>query len=90
MNKDKLMELLNNASADVDFEFTEDNFLDVTINDFEGFDEEWNEILRECVNAQAVENVLDFLNQFNCKGGLYKVYQVDELLVQVGYTSFDI
>lgn len=90
MNKNKLMELLNNASVDVDFEFTNDNFLDVTINDFEGFDEEWNEIPREYVNAQAVENVLDFLNQFNCKGNLYKVYQVDELLVQVGYTSFDI
>ena len=90
MNKNKLMELLNNASIDVDFEFTKDNFLDVTINDFEWFDEEWNEILREYVNAQAVENVLDFLNQFSCKGNLYKVYQVDELLVQVSYTSFDI
>lgn len=90
MNKNKLMELLNNASIDVDFEFTNDNFLDVTINDFEGFDEEWNEIPREYVNTQAVENVLDFLNQFNYKGNLYKVYQVDELFVQVGYTSFDI
>lgn len=90
MNKEKLMELLNNASADVDFEFTEENFLDVTINDFEGFDEEWNEISREYVNAQAVENVLDFLNQFNCEGDFYRVYQVDELSVQVGYTSFDI
>lgn len=90
MNKEKLMELLNNANADVDFEFTEENFLDVTINDFEGFDEEWNEISREYVNAQAVENVLDFLNQFNCEGDFYRVYQVDELLVQVGYTSFDI
>ena len=90
MNKERLMELLNNASVDVDFEFTQDNFLDVTINDFAGFDEEWNEVSREYVNAQAVGNVLSFLKQFNCQGNLYKVYQVDGLSVQVGYTSFDI
>ena len=38
----------------------DDNRINLTINDFEGFDDDWSEIDREFVDAKAVEEVLDW------------------------------
>lgn len=69
-----------------------DNYIELTIDDFEGFDEHWSEVDREFVNEGAVEEVLkwlaenaDFVDDF-----LYCRYHFGEIIVEVGYTSYDI
>lgn len=68
------------------------NHIDLTINDFEGFDENWSEIDREFVDADAVGEVLEWLeeNADFVDGDFYRYYHFGEIVVEVGYTSFDI
>ena len=49
---------LDRISADSWYDVT-DNHIDLTINDFEGFDKHLSEIDRELVDADAVEEVLE-------------------------------
>ena len=70
----------------------DDNRINLTINDFEGFDDDWSEIDREFVDAKAVEEVLDWLeeNADSACGDSYEYYHFGDIVVEVGYTSFDI
>lgn len=70
----------------------DDNRINLTINDFEGFDDDWSEIDRELVDAKAVEEVLDWLkeNADSSEGDFYEYYHFGDIVVEVGYTSFDI
>ena len=69
-----------------------ENNIDLTINDFEGFDENWSEVDREFVDADAVEEVLAWLadNADEVTGDFYRYYHFGEIVVCVGWTSFDI
>ena len=69
-----------------------DNHIDLTIDDFEGFDENWSEVEREFVDEEAVEEVLDWLEEnADCvDGDFYHFYHFGDIVVEVGYTSFDI
>lgn len=82
---------LDRISADSWYDVT-DNHIDLTINDFEGFDENWSEVDREFVDADAVEEVLEWLEKnADCvDGDFYRYYHFGEIVVEVGYTSFDI
>ena len=51
---------LDRISADSWYS-VDDDYIDLTIDDFEGFDEDWGEVEREFVDADAVEEVLDWL-----------------------------
>lgn len=70
----------------------DDNRINLTINDFEGFDDNWSEMDRELVDAKAVEEVLDWLeeNADSSEGDFYEYYHFGDIVVEVGYTSFDI
>lgn len=70
----------------------DDNRINLTINDFEGFDDNWSEIDRELVDAKAVEEVLDWLeeNADSSEGDFYEYYHFGDIVVEVSYTSFDI
>ena len=70
----------------------DDNHINLTIDDFEGFDDDWSEMDREFVNAKAVEEVLDWLeeNANSSEGDFYEYYHFGDIVVEVGYTSFDI
>ena len=70
----------------------DDNRINLTINDFEGFDDNWSEIDREFVDAKAVEEVLDWLeeNADSSEGDFYEYYHFGDIVVEVSYTSFDI
>ena len=70
----------------------DDNRINLTIDDFEGFDDNWREIDREFVDADAVEEVLDWLeeNADSAEGDFYEYYHFGDIVVEVGYTSFDI
>lgn len=82
---------LDRISADSWYDVN-DNHIDLTINDFDGFDEHWSEIEREFVDPNAVEEVLEWLekNADYINGNLYRYYHFGEIIVEVGYTSFDI
>ena len=88
---DTLMVLIDACENDVDF-FEEDGMIDLTINDFEGFDDNWNEVMRDYDNPNAVDALLDWLNA-NCVSKVdefYAVYSFGDFAVQLGYASFDI
>ena len=78
-------------SADSWYDVDDDRIY-LTINDFEGFDDDWSEIARELVDAAVVEEVLDWLeeNADSADGDLYEYYHFGDIVVEVGYTSFDI
>jgi hypothetical protein len=67
-------------------------FVDLTICDFEGFDEDWSEIDHEWIDEEIVEEVLDWLKTHadRVEGDFYVSYYFGDIEVQVGYTSFDI
>jgi hypothetical protein len=69
-----------------------DNYITLTIDDFESFDENWSEVDREFVDANAVEEVLEWLEEnADCiDDDYYSYYHFNDIVVKVGYTSFDI
>ena len=69
-----------------------DNHIDLTIDDFEGFDKDWSEIERELVDENAIKEVLDWLveNADYVDIDLYHHYCFGDIVVEVGWTSFDI
>ena len=82
---------LDRISADSWYD-VDGNHIDLTINDFEGFDENWSEIDREFVDADAVGEVLEWLEEnADCvDGDFYHCYHFGDIVVEVGCTSFDI
>ena len=82
---------LDRISADSCYDVT-DNHIDLTIDDFDGFDEDWNEIDREFVDEDLVDEILEWLeeNADSVDGDFYRYYYFGGIVVEVGYTSFDI
>ena len=69
-----------------------DKEINVTLNDFAGFDEDYCEIMRDYDNEQAVENFLKMLANecISFKDNFYKDYKFNGFTVSLGYASFDI
>lgn len=88
---EKITAQLDRISADAYYDII-GNHIDLTIDDFEGFDEDWDEVDREFVDADAIEKVLEWLeeNADYVDGNYYHYYHFDDIVVEVGYTSFDI
>jgi hypothetical protein len=82
---------LNRISAD-SYYTVKDNRIDLTIDDFEGFDDDWCEVDREFVDADAVEEVLQWLEEnADCvDSNFYRHYHFGDIVVEVDYTSYDI
>lgn len=82
---------LDRISADAWYYVT-GNHIDLTINDFEGFDEDWSEVYREFVDEDAVDEVLEWLEEHaDCvDGDYYHSYYFGDIEVEVDYISFDI
>lgn len=64
----------------------------LTLEDFEGFDEQWHEIMREYDNEEAVNALLDWLetNSTEYHEDFYTYYKFSDFQIIVGYSSFDI
>lgn len=77
---------------DDSYYFVNDKSVNLTINDFEGFDDDWSEVEREFVDEDAVMDVLDWLeeNADRTEGDYYHDYYFGDIVVTVGYSSFDI
>ena len=59
-----------------------ENTLYITVNDFEGFGEHYEEIDRELVNEELVEELEEFLESVN--------YTVENYTIELHYSSEDI
>lgn len=66
--------------------------LDVTIEDFEGFDDSWAEVERDFDDDDAVETFLEMLDRecVSREGDFYVTYHFEGFDVQIGYASYDI
>ena len=91
MTIENIVAQFDRISAD-SWYYVNDNRIDLTIHDFEGFDENCSEVDREFVDADAVEEVIEWLaeNADYIDGDFYRYYHFGNIVVEVGYTSFDI
>lgn len=64
----------------------------VTLEDFEGFDEDWSEIDREFDDEAAVDYFIEMLEStcISCEGDYYRTFHFEGFDVELGYASFDI
>ena len=93
MKMEQIIEKLETIKTDAYYYVDDDdNEIRLTIDDFEGFDEDWSEVERELENHKAVEEVLEWLeeNADEVEGYYYEYYHFGEITVCVGYASFDI
>ena len=89
--KNIIIEKINNLGADASYS-EYNNCVEICLNDFVGFDEDWSEISRDYDNPSAVAELLEFLsnNAKEVKEEFYTFYNFDDFNVVVGYASFDI
>ena len=71
----ELLEMLEKSKnlGDVDY-YTCENELNIDFNDFDGFDDEWNEIERKYNNENLVNQILNYIenNAILIKDSLYQ------------------
>lgn len=90
-----IIAMLEKMKEDVDYRVRElDGELPelvITVDDFEGFDDDWSEVMRD-YDVEAVDGLIEWLEE-HCiseEGDLYSYYHFEGFDVQLGYTSFDI
>ena len=80
---ERLMAMVNALVEVEDVYFREyNNTLYITVNDFEGFGEHYEEIDREFVNEELVEELVEFIENAN--------YTIDNYTIELNYSSEDI
>ena len=80
---EKLMTMVNALVEVEDVYFREyENTLYITVNDFEGFGEHYEEIDREFVNEELVEELVEFIENAN--------YTIDNYTIELNYSSEEI
>ena len=80
---EKLMTMVNALVEVEDVYFREyNNTLYITVNDFEGFGEHYEEIDREFVNEELVEELVEFIKNAN--------YTIENYTIELHYSSEDI
>ena len=85
---EKMVEDVDYYVREIDEEKPE---LVITVDDFEGFDEDWSEIMRD-YDEEAVDGLIEWLEE-HCiseDGDFYSYYHFEEFDVELGYSSFDI
>ena len=84
--------MVDACGVDAILERHSDGTYGLTLEDFEGFDDDWNEVEREYVNEEAVDALLKWLeaNYIERKSNLYIHYVFPDFRLTLGYASFDI
>lgn len=87
---DKIMERLELLENDVSY-YADDDTLYITVNDFSGFDNDWNEIFCD-YNEEGVRDLMDTLADLCNKhtSSFRHVYYFDYFTVYLGFASCDI
>lgn len=67
------------------------DIVSLILNDFDGFDEDGEEIEREYNKPELVEELFEVLDKFSTETsvGFYSTYVVNGVKFQVGYSSYD-
>ena len=91
MTREMVLELLATLGADVDVYERMDGTIRVTVQDFDGFDEEWSEMDRD-YDEDAVDAAAERLEAeaSEVSGDFYRYYQFDGFMVVWGYASMDV
>lgn len=91
MTHEMVLELLATLGDDVDVYVRQDGDVRVTVQDFEGFDDDWSEIERE-FDEDAVDAVEEHLEAeaSSVEGDFYRYYHFDGFTVVWGYASMDV
>lgn len=91
MTREMVMELLATAGEDLMVSEYDDE-ISVTVYDFEGFDEDWSEIIRELDDEVLVDTIYGILSikARRVEGDFYRYFHFDGFTVCWGYASFDI
>ena len=90
-----IIAMLEKMGEDIDYEIREwDDELPeliITVNDFEGFDENWAEVMRK-YDADAVRALIGWLEEhcISSEDDFYYEYQFEGFIVQLGYLSYNI
>ena len=94
MTYEEMMAMIEGLGADAEMMILdkEEMVLDVTLQDFEGFDDDWSEIYRDYDHPEAVEQFEDMLDTacLSREGDYYVRYHFDGFTVRLGYASYDI
>ena len=92
MSREMVMELVGALGEDASYYVDCDGDVHVQFEDFEGFTEEWDEVMREYDDEEAVDAFLERLEAeaSEMSGDFYQYYQMDGFVVIVGYASMDI
>ena len=75
------------------FVFASEDAIRLTVNDFEGFNADWEEVMRDLDNPQGVQELLGYIATNALESDtdtLYKRYEFEGFSVIVGYGSYDI
>lgn len=88
----EFMKMVDACGVDATLEWHSDGTYVLTLEDFEGFDDDWNEVEREYVNEEAVDALLKWLevNYTERKSDLYIHYVFPDFRLTLGCASFDI
>lgn len=89
--KDTVLKMLDNLKDDVTF-YIYKGIIHVTIDDFIGFDDDYNEIFRDYTDPKGIGKLLNYLDKCSLctKDDLYITYYLQDCIVEIDYTSFDI
>ena len=80
---ERLMAMVNALVEVEDVYFREyDNTLYITVEDFEGFNKNYEEIYRELVNEELVDELVKFIKNAN--------YTIENYTIELHYSSEDI
>lgn len=91
MTREMMIAAVETLGADASYYVREDE-INVTLEDFEGFDDDWSEVDREYDDEEAVNAFLEMLERecVSQEGDFYVTYHFDGFDVQLGYASFEI
>lgn len=78
---EKILEMIKAMGNDVAEYKVSENCITVIIDDFDGFDDDWSEVMRDYENPEAVEAFEDYIDEHESEFD-FEVY--------VDYTSSDI
>jgi len=67
----------------------EDGLIELIIEDFEGFDNDWCEIEREYINPELVNKIEELANKIG-SGDFYIKFELEGKEFILGYASYDI
>ena len=88
----EFIQMVDACGVDAILERHSDGTYVLTLEDFEGFDDDWNEVEREYDNEEAVDALLEWLED-NCIDKTERLdihYVFPDFQVTLGYASFDI